>query len=95
MLDAMKSRSPDQSKSARKAMTIAELERALTDAVKASHPECEAFGAVFVERIAPPWPDAANWALKGVKFGKADRERCGGVLSDLVAERQLEFDVSE
>jgi len=90
----MKSRSQDQSKSARKAMTIAELERALTDAVKASHPECEAFGAVFVERIVPPWPDAANWALKGIKFGKADRDRCGSVLSDLVAARQQEVDLS-
>jgi hypothetical protein len=91
----MKSRSEDQSRPARKAMTIAEMERALAEAVRASHPECEAFVAVFVERVVPPWPDAANWVVKGVRFGKADRERCGVVLSDLVAARQEEFDLSD
>jgi hypothetical protein len=91
----MKARSQDQSGPARKAMTAAEMERALADAVRASHPECEAFIAVFVERIVPPWPDAANWAVRGVKFGKADRDRCGSVLSDLVAARQQEFDLSD
>jgi hypothetical protein len=87
-------KSQDQSRQARKAMTVAEMERALADAVRASHPECEGFLAVFVERVVPPWPDAANWAVKGVKFGKADRDRCGSVLSDLVAARQQEDDLS-
>jgi hypothetical protein len=32
--------------------------------------------------------------VKGVKFGKADRDRCGSVLSDLVAARQQEVDLS-
>jgi hypothetical protein len=91
----MKSRSQDQSRSARKVMTVAEMERALADAVRASHPECEAFVAVFVERVVPPWPDAANWSVKGVKFGKADRERCGGALSDLATARQQEFDITD
>ena len=91
----MKSKSQDQSTSARKAMTVAELERALADAVRASHPECEAFVAIVVEHIVPPWPDAANWAVKGIKFGKADRDRCSNVLSDLVAARQQEFDLSD
>jgi hypothetical protein len=88
-------KSQDQSRPPRKPIKLAELERALTDAVKASHPECEAFGAVFVERVVRPWPDAANWAVKGIKFGKADRDRCGSALSDLVAARQEEFDVSD
>jgi hypothetical protein len=94
-MDAMKAKSLDESKPVRKAMSIAEMERALADAVRTSHPECEAFVAVFVERVVPPWPDAANWALKGIKFGKADRGGCGSVLSDLVAARQQEFDVSD
>ena len=91
----MKARSQDQSGPVRKAMKVAELERALADAVRASHPECEAFVAVVVERVVRPWPDAANWAVRGIKFGKANRDRCGSVLSDLVAARQQEFDLSE
>ena len=91
----MNPKSQDQSRPARKAMTAAEMERALAEAVRASAPECEAFVAVFVERVVPPWPDAANWAVKGVRFGKADRERCGGALSDLVAARQQEADLTD
>jgi hypothetical protein len=94
-MKAMRSKSHDELKPARKPTTIVELERALADAVRGSHPECEAFVAVFVERVVPPWPDAANWVVKGVKYGKADRNRCGSVLSDLVAERQQEFELSD
>ena len=91
----MRSKSHDELNSARKTTTIAELERALADDVRGGHSECEAFVAVVVERVVPPWPDAANWAVKGVKYGKADRNRCGSVLSDLVAKRQLEFELSD
>ena len=90
----MRSKSHDELKPARRPTTIAELERTLADAVRGSHPDCEAFVAVFVERVVPPWPDAANWAVKGVKFGKADRDRCGSVLSDLVGAQQQEVDLS-
>lgn len=91
---AMNAKSKDQSKP-RKPMTRAELEKALADAVRASHPDCEGLVAVVVERVVPPWPDAANWALKGVRFGKADRKRCGSVLADVVAERQQQFELSD
>jgi len=85
----------DQSSVARKPTTRAELERSLVEAVRASHPECEAFVGVIVERVVPGWPDAANWDVKGVRFGKADRKRCGGVLLDLVVQRQQEFEISD
>ncbi|MBV8701951.1 hypothetical protein [Bradyrhizobium sp.] len=90
----MNAKSKDKSKP-RKAMTRVELEQALADAVRASHPECEGLVAVLVERVVPPWPDAANWAVKGVRYGKADRKRCGSVLADVVAARQQEFELSE
>jgi len=91
----MKPKSKDEARPARKPMPRAELEQALVDAVRASHPECEAFVGVIVERVVPGWPDAANWELKGARYGKADRKRCGSVLSDLVAERQQDFEISD
>jgi hypothetical protein len=79
----------------RKQVTREALQQSLTEAVRTSHPEFEAFGGVFVERIAPAAPGGANWAVKGVKYGKADRHRCGIVLSYCVDEAQLEFEVSD
>jgi hypothetical protein len=40
-------------------------------------------------------PGGPNWAVRGVKYGKADRHRCGIVLSYCVDEAQLEFEISD
>ena len=79
----------------RKPMTREALEQSLTEAVKASHSEFESFAGVIVERIVPGGPGGANWAVKGVKYGKADRHRSGVVLSHCAEEAQLEFELSE
>jgi hypothetical protein len=71
------------------------LEKALTEAVKTGHPECETFVGVIVERITPTARGAPNWAVKGVKFGKASRERCGALLTSRVEEALLEFHLSD
>jgi hypothetical protein len=71
------------------------LEQALTEAVRASHSEFELFAGVIIERIAPGQPGEANWAVKGVKYGKADRHRSGIVLSHCAEEAQLEFELSD
>jgi hypothetical protein len=71
------------------------LEQSLTEAVRTSHPEFEAFAGVIVERIVPAELGEANWAVKGVKYGKADRYRSGIVLLYCVEEAQLAFDVSD
>ena len=80
---------------ARKPVTREALEQSLTETVRASHPEFESFGGVFVERIVPLAPGGPNWAVKGVKYGKVDRHRCGTVLSYCVDEAQLAFEVSD
>lgn len=90
----MNAKSKDPAK-LRKPVTRAELQQALAEAVRTSAPECEGFVGVIVERVVPGWPDAANWDVKGVRFGKADRKRCGTVLSDLVAQRQQEYEISD
>src|SRR6266700_5840409 len=66
---------------ARKPMTREALEQSLAEAVRAGHPEFETFAGVIVERVVPERPGEANWAVKGVKYGKADRYRSGIVLS--------------
>lgn len=79
----------------RKPMTREALEQSLTEAVRASHSEFESFAGVIVERIVPGEPGGANWAVKGVKYGKADRHRSGVVLSHCAEEAQLGFELSD
>ena len=78
----------------RKAVARATLEQSLVDAVKATHPEFEAFVGVIVARVVPRNPGEANWTVKGVKYGKADRHRSSTVLSYCVEQAQQEFEVS-
>jgi hypothetical protein len=79
----------------RKPMAREALEQALTDAVRASHSEFESFAGVIIERVAPGQPGGANWAIKGVKYGKADRHRSSVVLSHCAEEAQLEFELAD
>jgi hypothetical protein len=48
------------------------LERAIAAAVKS---QCEGFVGVLLERIKPQSRSAPNWAIRGIRFGKADREK--------------------
>lgn len=84
-----------EDKPRREPVTRAALERSLVEAVRAAHPEFEHFTGVIVERVAPAASGGANWALKGVKYGKADRHRSGIVLSYCVEEAQLAFEISD
>jgi hypothetical protein len=95
MQDEMSRKSDKQTKAKRKPIARAELEKVIADVVKTSNPECEAFAAVILERIAPGSPGDANWAVKGVKYGKANRELCDVALSSCVTEKQLEFELSD
>jgi CspA family cold shock protein len=85
----------DQLKEKRKPITRAALELAIADAVRASDPQCEALIGIIVERVVLAAPGGANWVVKGIKYGKADRDRCGAALSQCVEERQREFEISD
>jgi len=52
----------------------AALESALAENVRGSDPQCEGLIEIIVERVVPASPDGANWAVKGVKYGKAERK---------------------
>ena len=79
----------------RRQVTREELEQSLTEAVRACHPEFETFAGVIVERIVPSPSGGPNWAVKGIKFGAADRHRSGIILSYCVDEAQHQFELAE
>jgi hypothetical protein len=73
----------------------AALESALAENVRGSDPRCEGLIEIIVEHVVPVLPDGANWAVKGVKYGKAEREVCSTAISKVVEEGQREFEVSD
>ena len=77
----------------RRAIARAALELAIVDAVRQSDPECKALIAVIIERVVPKSPEGANWAVKGVKYGSAERDRCSGAISSCVEAVQRDFDI--
>ena len=76
-------------------VTRTALEHWLGDALRTSHAEFEPFVGVVVERVVPESSGSPNWAIKGIKYGRANRDRCGAVLSHCVEEAQQEFVLSD
>ncbi len=90
--------SPKKTKSLevkRKPITQAELETALAEAVRAHDAHCEGLIAIIVERVRPTSPVGSNWRVKGVKYGKAERDRCEAALSICVEKMQREIEISD
>ena len=79
----------------RKSITRAALELKIAEAVRSSSPKCTALVGIIVERVAPGSPGGANWAVKGVKYGKAERDRCNASLFKCVEEGQRDFEISD
>ena len=79
----------------RQAISRRELQSAITDAVKKSDPGCAAFVYIIVEPIRPKSRFDANWAIKGVKFGKSDRGKSTQAVTTIVARMQREFRLSD
>jgi hypothetical protein len=78
----------------RNPITREQLQSAITDAVRKSDPDCEPFVGVVIARAAQLGV-ASNWTIRGVKFGKADREKSNQALKSIVERMQLEFVISE
>jgi hypothetical protein len=75
----------------RSSVTVDDLQSAITEAVKKADPDCEAFVGVIVQRETPKAQLDANWAIKGVRFGRADREKSRKALTTIVERMQREF----
>ena len=71
-----------------------EMQAAMTEAVKKANPDCEAFVGVFVERTKRTSILGANWAVKGIKFGRADRSKAHDALNRIVERMQCDFNLS-
>jgi CspA family cold shock protein len=91
----MSQKKTEQSAKKRTWIARAALESALAETVRGSDSRCEGLIEIIVERIVPGSPDGANWAVKGVKYGKAEREPCSAAISKFVEESQREFEVSD
>jgi hypothetical protein len=70
------------------------LQLAITEAVRTFDPSCELFVGVFIERATTKSRSDANWAIKGIKFGKANRDKCVQAVATIVERMQLEFNLS-
>jgi hypothetical protein len=71
------------------------MQAAITEAVKKADPDCAAFVGVFVERTTRTSVLKANWAVKGFKFGRSDRNKAGDAVSRVVERMQRDFDLSD
>ena len=91
----MSQKKTEQAAKKRTWITRAALQSALVETVRASDPQCEGLIEIIVERVVPGSPDGANWAVKGVKYGKVEREVCRAAISKSVEESQREFEVSD
>jgi hypothetical protein len=71
------------------------LQSAITDAVKKADPSCEDFVGVIVKRETPKSRFDANWAIRGIKFGRADRDKSSKAVAIVVRHMQQDFQLSE
>jgi hypothetical protein len=79
----------------RQAISRKDLQSAITDVVKNYDPECEPFVDVIIEIIQPRSRVDANWVIRGVRFGRADRDKSQQALAKVVERMQSAFIVSE
>jgi hypothetical protein len=70
------------------------LEAAITAAVRKERPGCETFVGVIVQQTRPKSRFDANWLLRGVKYGRADRDKANEALAAIVERMQREFKLS-
>jgi len=66
---------------------------AITAAVKNLDPQCEPFVGVLIEHCAPKSGKDTNWAIKGIRFGKTDRDKCSVALAFVVKKMQGDFEL--
>jgi len=76
-------------------MTSPEIELAIAEAVKKTAPGCEDFIGVVIRQTTPKSRLDVNWELRGIRFGKADREMVKEAVASVVERMQREFRLTE
>jgi hypothetical protein len=92
---AMSLKHAKQLKGERTSISRTALESIIAETVRAKDSQFAGLIAVIVERTTPVSPGGANWVVKGVKYGKTDRDLCGEAISTYVEEAQRQYEVSE
>ena len=72
-------------------VAIPELELAISEAVRKAAPGCEDLVGVIVRHTPPKSNLDPNWAVHGVRFGKADRKMVNEALTGVVERMKKEF----
>lgn len=79
----------------RRSVSREHLQSAITDTVRQAEPGCENFAGVVIKREIPKSPVGANWAIRGVRFGRADRNKSNQALATIVEQAQRYFSLAE
>jgi hypothetical protein len=78
----------------RKRISREEMQAAIAGAVKKADPDCEPFVGVIAERTKRSSILEANWAMRGIKFGRADRNKASDAVNRIVERMQCDFNLS-
>jgi hypothetical protein len=87
--------SSESEQSQRASIARKALEAAIAADVKTSDPSCEGFAGVVLERSSSVSSDNANWAIKGIRFGRAERDKCTTAIVSVVERMQRQYEVSD
>ena len=79
----------------RQQITQPELEQAISDAVRQSASGCKDFVGVIIMHARPQTRSAPNWAIRGIKFGRSDRQKAGQAVAAIVSRMQSEFKLKQ
>ena len=79
----------------RQPVTRADLQTAITEAVKKFSPECQAFIDVILTDAKPESKSESNWTIQGIKFGRSNRKKASEALDVVVARMSQEFRLSK
>jgi hypothetical protein len=79
----------------RRSVSRERLQSAITDAVRKTDPKCRGLVGVIVQPETPKARLDANWSIRGVRFGNADRDMCGSALATIVEGMQREFSLAD
>jgi hypothetical protein len=71
------------------------LESAIAAAIKTFDASCQNFIGVIVERRSTDSDLEANWQVKGLRFGKSDRDKARAALDSVLPPMQQEFVLRE
>jgi hypothetical protein len=71
------------------------LQAGITEAVKEADAGCEAFVGVIITQETPKSPLDTNWTIRGVRFGRADRDKASKAIAAIVEHMQRAFYVPE